>query len=276
MTHDVTFVESFYDPNTRFTSQRPRFEHNLDRTNTWGLHLAYQQPVADSGWRVGGTLTTNLMSHPKLPDYQVQQILRIPWDPGHSAAYNFGVGVSHSVGPTTFGIDAIYEPIWTHTWGEAEAPTETPSGAIIPAGAKTTENHFRFSNGILRVGVAQDIKLQDVESPVRLQLGLQLHSISYRLGQLNHVQEAFSTQDEHWLEWLRTWGLGFRFSGVDLRYTGRLTSGTGRPGILRTSNAVPASSVLAASNVIAAPNGPLTLTDVRVLTHQLSISVPLP
>ena len=125
MTHDVTWLDQVWDPNTRTIKSQARIDHNLDRTNTWGLHLGYSQPLADSGWRVGGIVTTNLMSHPKLPDYQITQVMVIPWDPGHSAAYDLGVGIAKSRGLTTFGVDAIYEPIRTHTWGETPAPIVT-------------------------------------------------------------------------------------------------------------------------------------------------------
>src|SRR5207244_3343298 len=88
MTDDVTWLDQVWDPNKRTFAQQQRLDQNLDRTEIWGLHLAYAQPLADSGWRVGATLTSNLMSHPKLPDYQIQQVMVIPWDPGHSAAFD--------------------------------------------------------------------------------------------------------------------------------------------------------------------------------------------
>lgn len=279
MAHDVAFADQFWDPNRRTTTFGPRFEHNIDRSSTWGLHLAYQRPIADSGWRMGAVLTTNLLSHPKLPNYEIAEVVQaIPWDPGHSAAYNVGVGVSHSRGPTTFGLDAIYEPILSHTWGEAPMPLETALGGTIPAGGKTTENHFRFSNGIVRAGVAQDLlRLEGVEYPLQVQLGIAVHSIHYWLKQFDHVQLSSRRQEEKWMEWTKTWGLNLRTSTLELRYLGRLTTGVGRPGIAanRERGLVLAAAAPAASNIIAAPSGPLTLTDIRVLTHQISVSLPL-
>src|SRR6185503_7082841 len=76
MAHDVAFADQFWDPNLRITSFGPRFEHNIDRSTTWGLHLAYQRPIADSGWRMGAVLTTNLLSHPKLPNYEIAQVVQ--------------------------------------------------------------------------------------------------------------------------------------------------------------------------------------------------------
>ncbi|MGE5732997.1 MAG: hypothetical protein ACM37U_13710 [Gemmatimonas sp.] len=273
MTHDVTWADQVWDPNTRFFTSRARVDHNLDRTDTWGLHVAYSRPLADSGWRVGGIVTGNLASHPKLPDYQISQVMVIPWDPGHSAAYDLGLGISKANGPTTFGVDAIFEPIVTHTWGEAHGPLQTQSGATIPDGGKTTENHFHFSNAILRTGVAHDLELGP-DQQVRLQLGIALRSIDYTLDQLDHVSGVARSQDESWIEWTKTWGLSVHFSDLELRYTGRVVTGTGRPGIL-PSGVVFAVSDASGPNVIAAPNGALTLTGVAVTTHQVSISLPI-
>jgi hypothetical protein len=273
MTHDVTWADQVFDPNTRNFLNRARIDHNLDQTNTWGLHLAYSQPLADSGWRIGAIATTNLASHPKLPDFQIAQVMVIPWDPGHTAAYDLGIGVSKSRGPTTLGVEAIFEPISTHTWGEAHGPMQTASGAIIPDGGKTTENQFRFANAIVRAGAGHDLLLSS-DQALRLQAGVALRSISYGLDQTDHVAGTLRHQDEHWIEWTRTWGLSFRFSDLEMRYAGRSVTGTGRPGIAQ-SGVVFAAADAFTSNVLAAPAGPLTLTDVRVTTHQFSISVPL-
>jgi hypothetical protein len=276
MTQDVSWADQVWDPNARTFGFRERVDHNLDRTNTWGLHLGYSQPLADSGWRVGGIFTTNLASHPKLPDYQISQVMTIPWDPGHSAAYDLGVGVAKSSGLMTFGVDAVYEPIRTHTWGE------TPSAIVtemrtLPAGSKTTENHFAFSNAILRTGIGRDIPIDTVHGAlksIRLELGLALRSINYTLDQFDHVVQTSRQQDESWMEWTRTWGFGMRFSDLEVRYTGRMSTGDGRPGIQSFGGDI----ALAASdgkNILSAPSGSMSLTGVKVTTHQISVSVPI-
>ena len=278
MTHDVTFSEVFYDPNLRQVTTRPRIDHNLDRTNTWGMHLGWQRPVGDSGWRVGAILTGNLLSHPKLPNYQlVNQVRPVPWDPGHSAAYNIGFGVAQQHGPSTFAMDLVYEPILSHTWGEAPSPVQAASGLTIPAGGKTTENRFTFSNAIARLGLGQDIPMGEGINPLRLRGGIAAHSINYWLTQDDHVGGTSRKQDEHWIEWTPTWGASMRFGGVDVRYLGRTTHGTGRPGVPSGVLAVPVlDSSVGGAPILAAPSGPLTLTAVSVTTHQLSISVPMP
>jgi len=244
------------------------------------MHFAWQRPVGDSGWRVGAILTGNLLTHPKLPDYQVVDIVRpVPWDPGHSAAYNVGIGVAQHQGPSTFGLDLIYEPILTHTWGEAPVETQTASGSVIPAGGRTTENHFTFSNVVARLGFGQDIPIEGAKYPLRFQGGLSAHAIHYWLEQVDHVQLTSRRQYEQWVEWAPTWGASMRFGGVDLRYFGSTTHGTGRPGIATNQVFAPGISALSAGgtgSILAAPSGPLTLTPVSITTHQLSIAVPLP
>jgi hypothetical protein len=227
---------------------------------------------------VGANIVGNLVTHPKLPNYQVLDIVRpVPWDPGHSAAYNVGLGVARHHGSSSFALDAVYEPILTHTWGETPVPIPLVDGVTIPAGGRTTENHFTFSNTILRLGVGQDLLLEGTTEPLRLQAGIAAHAIHYWMRQVDHVAATSRRQEEQWLEWTPTWGASFRFGAAEVRYLGRVTRGTGRPGV-QTSNvlAVPANAAVSGGDILAAPSGPLTLTSVSVTTHQLSVAVPLP
>ncbi len=185
MTHDVFYLDLFWDPGAQQTTQRPRMERNLDRTRIWGLHLEYERPLPAPGWQIGFVGTANRMSHPKIPNYE---IMNIPRDPGNSSAFNVGVGVSRQYRLSTFGVDVIYEPIWSHTWADSDIPVETNAGDIIPPGGMTIENHFRFSNAVFRMGVGQDVKLGDDGTVAGLQFGLSLRSIHYWLDQRDHVQ----------------------------------------------------------------------------------------
>lgn len=268
MRHDVTYVDwVLVDSTTWNWQQQIRTEENLDKTDTWGLHLGYQQPIGAHGWRVGGMLTGNWKSHPKIPNYE---IMNIPRDPGNSAAFDIGVGIAKTAGPTTFGIDIVYEPGSSDTWAEAADPTPTASGDTIPVGAKTVENAFSFSNAFVNVGVSRLI------GPVVLQLGLGLRAYDYHLDQWDHVDDEFRRQDEQWVEWVPSWGLGVNLGDLDLRYTGRVTTGTGRPGVAWDGAvAERAMDFSTANDILIAPEGPLTLQDVTVLTHQVSVSIPI-
>jgi hypothetical protein len=274
MTHDVTYLDWFWDPTQQRQAARPRVEHNPDRTNTWGLHVEYERPLTASGVRIGWLATANVLSHPKIPNYE---LMNIPRDPGRSHAYNLGVGLSRVNGPATFGIDLIYEPIWSHTWADAAAPVERRLGGTIPAGGKTIENDFRFSNAIARVGVTENIPLGG-PAAASIQLGLAVRSIHYWLEQYDNVQSFGRSQEEGWLEWTPAWGMSVHFPELEIRYRGRLTSGTGRPGVAGGQGGGDPRVLQAAdsrASILLAPSGPLTLDPVRVTTHQISLSLPL-
>jgi len=54
-------------------------------------------------------------------------------------------------------------------------------------------------------------------------------------------------------------------------------NGTGRPGVVSQSGGdlLAAAAPDAARNILVAPNGPLTLGEVSVVTHQISLSIPI-
>ena len=275
MTHEVTYND-FNDFGWFDALWAVRKEVNPDRSNTWGVHLGYVQPVGESDWKIGGILTGNWKSHPKIPNYEIMNILR---DPGTSSAYNVGLGLSRSFGQATFGFDLIYEPIWSNTWAEAISDMQSQSGRPIPKGGKTIENDFWFSNAVFRIGIRKE------NERAGFQLGLEARSIRYQLDQYDYVQEFRRQQDENWIEWTPSWGLLVKFREFRLQYTGRMILGTGQPGVdfntfpvftgqsSRWSNMEYAA--LADANILLAPGGALNLESLYVMTHQISISIPL-
>lgn len=273
MDHDVTYIDWVLVDSIPWQEWQPRSrqQHNRDVTRTWGLHLGYVQPIGTSGWRVGGILTTNLKSHPKIPSYVLEYVPEEPpKDPGNSSAFDIGVGFSRTTEQTTFGIDLVYQPAFSDTWAEADSATGTVRGDTIPAGGKIIENSFRFGNAFLGLGVSQRVGV------AALQLGLQVRAYDYHLDQWNNVEETSRRQDEHWMEWAPSWGVSVRFTGLELRYQGRVTTGTGRPGVARAWASPDGRLDLAAGgDIVWAPDAPLTLQDATVLTHQISVSVPI-
>ena len=273
MTHDVTYIDQAWDPVEQRFEPQERLEHNPDRTNTWGLHLRYARPIADtSGWRLGAIATANRMSHPKIPNYE---IMSIPRDPGYSYAYNFGIGLARTTGLATLAMEVVYEPIWSDTWADAAQPVQASDGTIIPAGAKTIENDFTFSNIAGRMGVSRDVPLNENGAVAGIQLGLALRSIHYWLAQQDNVQGTRRGLEERWLEWTPTWGMSLRFPELEVRYTARQTNGTGRPFVAGGGpEPQPGFADVQSSgrSVIVAPSGPLRLDEVHVVTHQISIS----
>ncbi len=263
MTHE--FTNSEWWPIDSFRSIIR--ENNYDRTNTWGLHVGYVQPLLTSQWDLGLVFTANWKSHPKIPNYD---LMRIPRDPGNSWAYNFGVGLAKSNDIFTFGFDIIYEPIWSNTWADAQNTIETVSGKRILKGEKTVDNDFVFSNSIIRLGVTSE------DSRRGFQLGLQIHSISYHLEQHNFVEEFRRKLHENWREWTLCWGIFFKFKDFRLHYAGRMITGTGRPGIIDDRRATAGfAETMDSSNFLIAPAGSLALDEVHILTHQLIVSVSI-
>ena len=266
MTHDVMYVDVTWDDPMQRPVAEARIEINEDKTRTWGGQVSWDRDLTAPGWRIGAAATVNRKSHPKIPNYSIQNI---PRDPGTTWAYEAGFGFGRTRGPTTFGIDIAVQPIWSETWQEADEDVMTSDSLLIEAGGRTIENDFFFTNVILRAGLSH--QLEDIG----LQGGLEVRSYDYTLEQTNHVESSFRDQDESWMEWTPTFGVTFRFSDLELRYAGRLTTGTGRPGIAQVFRGEGDATLSAAADFIVAPEAPLTLQDASVLTHQLTLRIPI-
>ena len=280
MTHDVHFPAfGQWSPTGQLQVVTPaRDEHNVDRTHIWGAHAEMVRPVGTAGWRVGTLATVNRLSHPKIPNYV---IMNIPRDPGTTYAYNLGLGASRTPGDpadATFGVDVIYEPIWSETWADAADHVVTATGRVIPAGGRTVENTFRFSNLKLRVGLARERPLtEERPSSWGYQLGLAVHAIDYRLRQTNHVTDSRRTQDEHWMEWSPTFAARYRARAFTFAYDFRLTCGTG--GCISfpfaSGDDVAVVAPPTTGGIIAAPSAPLRFESGGVMSHRFSVTVPL-
>jgi hypothetical protein len=269
MTHDVSYIDWILNEWEPLSTRQMRTEKNLDRSNTWGLHIGYCRPLSQKDWHIGTLLTGNWKTHPKIPNYE---IMNIPRDPGNSCAYNIGVGLSRQREHSVFGVDFIYEPIWSNTWADAAESIETESGKTIRAGEKTVENDFKFSNSLVRLGLSRE------KGSFGFQIGIQARSIRYRLDQYDYIEEFRRKQRESWMEWTVSLGLILKFQEFQIRYLGRVTMGTGRPGTAFNNFATTREALAyydEFSDFIIAPSGPMTLQDVTVLTHQITVSLPI-
>ena len=273
MTHDVTSVTwTLTDSLNWFWTPQVREEANLDRTNTWGAHVGYVQPIGDSSWRVGGILTANRKLHPKIPTYeiptrQLRGAPRIPRDPGDSWAYNIGVGISQHAGPTTFGLDVVYEPAASYTWADAASDVTAADGSVIPAGGKTVENRFVFSNASANIGFSHEV------DRAAFQLGVRVRTYDYRLRQENHVEMVNRSQNEQWTEWTPSWGIRLQLTNLELRYIGWASSASHFPFIFHRDGLLKVHGP--GNDILAAPPGALITPDVTVVTHRIAISVPI-
>lgn len=266
MTHEVTYTDWGWDDIAMLPTQTRRIEENLDHTRSWATQLLWNRDLSTPGWRIGVSGTVNYKSHPKIPNYSIQNI---PRDPGHTWAYELGFGFAMSEGNSTFGLDVAVQPIWSNTWQEANAADVTASGGRLSVGDRSIENDFFFTNVMLRSGLTHRV------DRISLQAGVEVRSYDYQLDQVNRVEDSFRDQDESWIEWSPTFGLAFAFPTLELRYGLRITTGTGRPGVNLNGGRLESLSAGADADFILAPEGPLTLQDARVVTQQISVSLPV-
>jgi hypothetical protein len=273
--HDVIYQTWGWGPQPlwdSFAAPRDSIDYNQDLSVTWGAHLRYQRPLTATGWRVGWIGTFNKLEHPHIPNYD---LMSVPRDPGSTRAVNIGAGISRVRGGTTFGVDAIYEPMWSDTWADAESDVVAVDGGTIPKGQKTVENDFTFSNSIVRMGVGHEEDLGSAGRPrvLGFQFGVSMRAIDYRLRQLDNVQKTRRTQNEDWVEWTPTLGLSMRFTDLELRYTSRTMLGVNRPG--QSFGWAVAESAPRGVGVIVAPAAPLSMSPAHVWSQQLAVILPI-
>ena len=276
MVHDVHYSLWRWNPWPQPTEFFERTDHNEDRTNIWGVHAKYAYPIGAEGWRIGFMGTANRLSHPKIPNYEIQNI---PRDPGNTSAFNAGVGISRVLGGLVAGADVIFEPMFSDTWATTERDTAIIGGGVIRAGGRTVDNNFRFNNARMRMGLSQEIPLKaDSSSAIGVQAGLGAYSIRYRLKQYNYVQREYRTQHEDWVEWSPSLGVKYRSRGIELQYTWYRTCGAigcsdrQQPGPIWT---VAEGIATRSGGIIAAPGAPITMDGGNVSVHRISLSLPI-
>ncbi len=274
MQHDVHFSTWTWDPLGRMSVVSQRSETNLDQTNIWGLHSKYVRPVGVEGWRVGGVLTANHLSHPKIPNYVIQNL---PRDPGSTNAFNVGVGAARDAGPFTFGVDVIIEPMFSDTWADAATSTQRADGSIIPAGQKTVENHFQFHNSKAALGVGRKWVTDSAKgTSLTLDFGLSMYSIVYDLKQTNNITRTTRTQRENWVESGPSFGLRYRSHDIEMSYAFRASCGNGGCDLSPFQGG--GDTLVAAPStggIIAAPASPLFIQSGSETSHHFTITVPI-
>jgi hypothetical protein len=272
MTHDVHFTTWTWDPVLRQPIVTQRQDHNLDQTRIWGVHSTYYQPVGSDGWRVGGLLTADRLSHPKIPNYSVQNV---PRDPGTTHGYAIGLGVGRLAGRSSFFADLVAEPMTSETWADLARDTTDVGGTVLPAGARTIENRFDFHNSTARVGAGYAFPVSaDSSSTVGLDAGLSVHTIGYGLRQTNNVARTTRRQSERWAEQTQSIGIRFRSRELEASYTFRRTCGN--QGCGDEPQGIPSPVAFdAAGGIIAAPSAPLFLRSGTETSHRFMVALPI-
>ncbi|MCW9707563.1 hypothetical protein [Fodinibius salsisoli] len=279
MTHTVSYGSpcmacqpTFAENSLTVVPESENSRKNKDKTNTWGLHLGYDRPFNESTWRWGSILTLNYKTHPKIPNYE---LMNIPRDPGNTWAFNIGLGTSTTADDgVTFGADVIFEPVWSNTWVEAQNDimNTDETKVLVEKGEKTIENDFAFLNSVVKTGVGWRGR------HALLEAGISAKTFRYELKQNDYVEDTFRKQREHWTEWNFSLSAGALFESVEITYTALITAGTGQPGTVSGSNVAEAgfSNMSAgAGDFIFAPDGDLALNNANVVTHQVSVTLPI-
>lgn len=271
MTHDVVYVTwlpwgpTIPEPPTPST----RSERNRDRTTTWSGSVRYTAPTSDPGVRFGLVLIGNTKSHPKIPNYD---LVNIPRDPGNSAVFGLGAGITSQQGATLLGAELMLQPGRSHTWAFADSAVATPNGKL-QKGDKTVDNTFRFANWTMALGLEHEWK------PGGLQVGLRVNRYGYHLDQENFLRDTSVATDESWIEWSPSWGGFLRLGRAELRYSGRwVAKGFDFPnGFFGTTvvDEALAAPVPGGNDFLVAPTDPVNMPDFRVVTHRLTVTVPL-
>lgn len=266
MEHDVTYTDWVWVDSLQAPVSERRLEANEDKTRTWAGQVGWERDLSAPGWRIGVSGTVNRKTHPKIPDYTIQNI---PRDPGESWAWELGFGFSLTEASTVFAMDVALQPIWSNTWQVADTSDVSASGGRLEVGDRSIDNDFFFTNVLMRSGVAHTL------DALELQAGIEVKSYDYELEQVDRVEETVRDQNESWIEWSPTFGAAYALSALDIRYGLRVTKGTGRPGV--AGDVLPrAEAALAAdADFLLAPGGALTLQEARVVTHQISVTIPV-
>jgi hypothetical protein len=266
MSHDVQYMDWFWenDPWEGEPTVIQWRERNEDHTITWGTRLRYTQPL-DEFSRLGLILAGSTKAHPKIPNYN---IVDIPRDPGNSAAFNIGAGISRVEEGVTVALEVVFEPARSHTWAFADTTIPLPNGATLEAGDRTVDNQFRFTNWNVGLGFERDLARHG------FQAGLRVRQINYSLDQHNYLAEVRRTTREGWLEWSPSWGAFARFGAIELHYAGRMTS-RGWPGMGWFGGDIMVNAPDAGVDFVVGPTGPVNIPAFRVTTHRFTLSVPI-
>jgi len=252
----VRYVDFVFDPPTQSVIPMARTVDDLEQSRTWGLHVAHTRALGGGPWTLGWAATANRISRSAVPDYAV---MSLPADPGTITAFNVGMGVSRRHRGEMFGADFIYEP-----------------GTGRSASA-TRHTDYRFRNLLLRAGFSADLdRSEDGRRGANIQLGLNLRSVNYRLDERTLATGARTSQAESWTEWTPTWGLGFGFSSLEIRYRGQVMHGTGRPAAVPPPFSCEVCVAIDRGTPFTGSSGlPSSLEKVRVVMHHFTLSIPL-
>ncbi|MGB2867908.1 MAG: hypothetical protein WBD36_05615 [Bacteroidota bacterium] len=170
-----------------------------DRSATWAIQSHYVQPVSQSLF-LGALVDVNWKEFAELMLFE---------GPARATAIQLGLGIARVGGESVLGFDVIYEPASVALSWLQELPNDDVA---------RLSSTVQFSNWTGKVGIRTDRK------PLNLSFGLQLHAVRFHVREQDENQATYADMNEGWNEWRFTIGLTARLFGLELDYTGILTT----------------------------------------------------
>ena len=189
---------------------------STDAEDEWLVRARYSRAFGPH-WTLGALFAVNWKDYPTLPVYAPGAV---PPGSGNAAAYNLGMGAAWSDESRAVVFEYAFEPILSRM--RMTAVVQDNPGGFLPV-LRTTENRFRFSDHLLRVGLLTRTSIGWLDWSV----GSQLHYYSYALTESDRLTASSEDSRKDWLEPLVTGGLTVRFSRLALVYTFGVSLGAG-------------------------------------------------
>ena len=126
---------TIYNWSATWPTTTQRSDQNMDRTVKLGGSAQYVQPFGDEGWRVDGWPRPVGSGIPRSRIPRAEHSA----DPGSTNAFNLGLGLTRTVGASSFAIDLVEEPCTARRGERRGATRPSPAaGRCTPGDARST------------------------------------------------------------------------------------------------------------------------------------------
>ena len=98
-----------------------------------------------------------------------------------------------------------------------------------------------------------------------------MYDRSYTLDQYDYIDQSIRSQEETWTEKIVSWGVELHFSRFDLKYTGRVISGSGIPSVSQSGIWRNERASVQTGDFIVAPSGSMNIDERSSYTHQFLV-----
>jgi len=188
------------------------------------VQVKYERPLPEPG--LAHRLAGDRQSH-VAAQHAKHRRLEHPTVPGTCQRVRARRGRVAQIRAGLFGMDVVYQPIWSTTWAEASTPTATSGGGLIPVGGRTTRTPstsrtrcFAWASVAKSRGRSQGPSNAAARLLVRFR-PLQPGAARLRRGRYTPAETIVGGMDADL-------GLSVRHPEFELCYRGRVSHGTDR------------------------------------------------